>query len=130
MGGAQQEKELGPAAPLPSGAGYIKTAPNPPGTGRWRPTSGLPGTRAVQQGETVTLEIVGVNGDEHPPNDPRPRGILHGQVRPDHPGPPHGQQAGPVPDNSPGTSPTCRAPWWSCPSSARRKEAPSTILKY
>ncbi len=27
------------------------------------------------------------------------------------------------------SAPACRAPWWSCPSSACRKEAPSTILK-
>ena len=28
-GGAQQEKEPYPKAPLPSGAGYVKTPPNP-----------------------------------------------------------------------------------------------------
>lgn len=74
-GGAEREKEPSPAAPLPSGAGYIKTRRTPPGAGRWRPTSGLPG-------------------------------------------PLHGQQAGPVPDNAhQAPAPTCRALWWSCPSS-------------
>lgn len=69
-GGAQKEKETYPEAPLPSGAGYIKTPPNP--SGRWEVSAyqWSPGTVVVQQGETVTLEIVGVNGDEHPSTIP------------------------------------------------------------
>ena len=69
-GGTQQEKEPYPEAPLPSGAGYIKTPPNP--AGRWEVSAyqWSPGTIVVQQGETVTLEIVGVNGDVHPSTIP------------------------------------------------------------
>lgn len=65
-GGTQQEKEPYPEGPLPPGAGYVKTPPNP--AGRWEVSAyqWSPGTIVVQQGETVTLEIVGVNGDVHP----------------------------------------------------------------
>ena len=69
-GGTQQEKEPYPEAPLPSGAGYIKTPPNP--AGRWEVSAyqWSPGTIVVRQGETVTLEIVGINGDVHPSTIP------------------------------------------------------------
>ncbi len=69
-GGTQKEKEPYPEAPLPPGAGYIKTPPNP--AGRWEVSAyqWSPGTIVVQQGETVTLEIVGVNGDVHPSTIP------------------------------------------------------------
>jgi len=69
-GGAQQEKEPYPEVPLPSGEGYIKIPPNP--AGRWEVSAyqWSPGTIVVQQGETVTLEIVGVNGDVHPSKIP------------------------------------------------------------
>ena len=69
-GGAQQEKEPYPDSPLPSGAGYIRTPPNP--AGRWEVSAyqWSPGTIVVQQGETVTLEILGVNGDVHPSTIP------------------------------------------------------------
>ncbi len=69
-GGTQQEKEPYPDAPLPSGAGYIKTPPNP--AGRWEVSAyqWSPGTVVVRQGETVTLEIVGINGDVHPSTIP------------------------------------------------------------
>ncbi len=69
-GGTQQEKEPYPEAPLPAGAGYIKTPPNP--AGRWEVSAyqWSPGTVIVQQGETVTLEIVGINGDVHPSTIP------------------------------------------------------------
>lgn len=65
-GGTQQEKEPYPEAPLPSGPGYIKTPPN--AAGRWEVSAyqWSPGTIVVQQGETVTLEILGINGDVHP----------------------------------------------------------------
>jgi len=64
-GGAQQDKEPYPETPLPAGPGYRKTPPDP--TGRWEVVTyqWTPGTIVVQQGETVTLEIVGVNGDMH-----------------------------------------------------------------
>ncbi len=69
-GGTQQEKEPYPEGPLPPGAGYVKTPPNP--AGRWEVSAyqWSPGTIVVQQGETVTLEIVGVNGDVHPSTIP------------------------------------------------------------
>lgn len=69
-GGTQREKEPYPEAPLPPGAGYVKTPPNP--AGRWEVSAyqWSPGTIVVQQGETVTLEIVGINGDVHPSTIP------------------------------------------------------------
>ena len=69
-GGTQQEKEPYPEAPLPAGAGYIKTPPN--AAGRWEVSAyqWSPGTIVVEQGETVTLEIVGINGDVHPSTIP------------------------------------------------------------
>ncbi len=69
-GGAQQEKEPYPKVPLPEGEGYVKTPPNT--AGRWEVSAyqWSPATVVVQQGETVTLEIVGVNGDMHPSTIP------------------------------------------------------------
>ena len=69
-GGTPKEKEPYPETPLPSGAGYIKTPPNP--AGRWEVSTyqWSPGTIVVQQGETVTLQIVGINGDVHPSTIP------------------------------------------------------------
>jgi hypothetical protein len=64
-GGAQQDKEPYPEEPLPPGSGYIKTPPNP--SGRWEVSAyqWSPGTLVVKEGEAVTLEVVGINGDEH-----------------------------------------------------------------
>ena len=69
-GGTQKEKEPYPEASLPSGPGYIKTPPN--AAGRWEVSTyqWSPGTIVVRQGETVTLEIVGINGDVHPSKIP------------------------------------------------------------
>jgi hypothetical protein len=69
-GGTQQDKEPYPLTPLPAGGGYVKTPPN--ASGRWEVSvyQWSPGTIVVQQGETVTLEIVGVNGDVHPSTIP------------------------------------------------------------
>jgi heme/copper-type cytochrome/quinol oxidase subunit 2 len=69
-GGTQQDKEPYPEAPLPPGAGYEKTPPNR--AGRWEVSAyrWSPGTIVVQQGETITLEIVGINGDVHPATIP------------------------------------------------------------
>src|SRR5713226_10603308 len=64
-GGAQQNTEPFPEAPLPAGAGYRKTPPD--ATGRWEVVTyqWSPGTIVVREGEMVTLEIVGINGDMH-----------------------------------------------------------------
>ena len=69
-GGTQQEKEPYPAADLPPGGGYIKTPPN--ASGRWEVSTyqWSPATIVVKEGEAVTLEIVGVNGDVHPSKIP------------------------------------------------------------
>ncbi len=69
-GGAQQDKEPFPAAPLPAGEGYRKTPPD--ANGRWEVVTyqWSPGTIVVREGETVTLEIIGVNGDIHPSTIP------------------------------------------------------------
>src|SRR6266852_6270322 len=64
-GGAQRDKEPFPQAPLPAGEGYRKTPPD--ANGRWEVVTyqWSPGTIVVREGETVTLEIVGINGDVH-----------------------------------------------------------------
>jgi len=69
-GGAQQDKEPFPATPLPAGEGYRKTPPD--ANGRWEVVTyqWSRGTIVVREGETVTLEIVGVNGDVHPSTIP------------------------------------------------------------
>lgn len=69
-GGAQQDKEPYPGGALPPGGGYVKTPPN--ASGRWEISAyqWSPGTIVVRQGEPVTLEIVGVNGDIHPSTIP------------------------------------------------------------
>lgn len=69
-GGTQKEKEPYPEASLPAGPGYVKTPPS--AAGRWEVSTyqWSPGTIVVQQGETVTLEIVGINGDVHPSTIP------------------------------------------------------------
>src|SRR5882724_1866019 len=69
-GGAQQDKEPFPATPLPAGEGYRKTPPD--ANGRWEVVTyqWSPGTIVVREGETVTLEIVGINGDVHPSTIP------------------------------------------------------------
>lgn len=65
-GGAQVEQEPFPATPLPSGGGYNLKKPDP--KGRWEVSTYRwdPGTIVVNQGDKVTLEILGINGDEHP----------------------------------------------------------------
>jgi len=64
-GGAQQDKEPFPQTALPTGEGYRKTPPD--ANGRWEVVTyqWSPGTIVVREGETVTLEIVGINGDVH-----------------------------------------------------------------
>ena len=69
-GGAQQDKEPFPQTPLPAGEGYRTTPPD--ANGRWEVVTyqWSPGTIVVREGETVTLEIVGINGDVHPSTIP------------------------------------------------------------
>lgn len=65
-GSTTADKEPFPKAQLPSGAGYILKDPDK--EGRWEVSTYryLPGTVVVNQGDEVTLEIVGINGKEHP----------------------------------------------------------------
>lgn len=65
-GSTTVEKEPFPSAALPEGGGYALDEPDANGmwvveTYRW-----APGTIVVNQGDVVTLEIVGINGKEHP----------------------------------------------------------------
>lgn len=65
-GGQTVDKEPFPSAALPEGGGYILKEPN--ADGRWEVETYRwdPGTIVVNQGDIVTLEIVGINGAEHP----------------------------------------------------------------
>jgi plastocyanin len=65
-GGATVDKEPFPAATLPEGEGYELTAPN--AEGRWEVSTYRfdPNQIIVNQGDEVTLEVLGVNGAEHP----------------------------------------------------------------
>jgi heme/copper-type cytochrome/quinol oxidase subunit 2 len=65
-GGAHVDHEPFPEKPLPSGGGYSLKKPDD--KGRWEVSTYRwdPGTIVVNQGDRVTLEIVGINGDEHP----------------------------------------------------------------
>lgn len=65
-GGTTVDKEPFPQAALPAGDGYVLKKPDASGrwevsTYRWEPSQII-----VQQGDEVTLEIIGINGDEHP----------------------------------------------------------------
>jgi hypothetical protein len=65
-GGVAASIEPFPASPLPSGPGYVLRPPD--ATGRWE-VSGYywqPGFIVVGEGDEVTLEILGINGAEHP----------------------------------------------------------------
>ena len=59
-------KEPFPAAELPAGGGYALKTPDE--SGKWvvETYRFLPGTLVVNEGDTVTLEIAGINGKEHP----------------------------------------------------------------
>ena len=65
-GGTTVDKEPFPSAALPEGGGYILKEPN--ADGRWEVETYRwdPGTIVVNQGDIVTLEIVGINGAAHP----------------------------------------------------------------
>jgi plastocyanin len=65
-GGAAVNQEPFPTAALPAGKGYALKQPDASGrwevsTYRWEPSQIV-----VNQGDEVTLEILGVNGAEHP----------------------------------------------------------------
>jgi hypothetical protein len=66
-GGTTVDKEPFPGEPLPEGQGYVLKAPDPK-TGRWEVSTYRwePSQIVVYQGDTVVLEILGVNGDVHP----------------------------------------------------------------
>jgi hypothetical protein len=65
-GGANVADEPFPATALPDGGGYGLKPPND--EGRWEVETYRfePSTVVVNQGDIVTLEIVGINGKEHP----------------------------------------------------------------
>ena len=65
-GATTVDKEPFPTTELPPGAGYVKKAPD--ATGRWEVSvyQWSPATVVVQQGDRVTLEIIGINGATHP----------------------------------------------------------------
>jgi hypothetical protein len=65
-GGTAVDKEPFPQQALPSGGGYLLKKPD--ASGRWEVSTyrWLPSQVIVHQGDEVTLEIIGINGDEHP----------------------------------------------------------------
>ncbi|MCM2329072.1 MAG: cupredoxin domain-containing protein [Lysobacter sp.] len=65
-GGTHVDQEPFPDKPLPPGGGYALKKPDE--KGRWEVSTYRwdPGTIVVNQGDRVTLEIVGINGDQHP----------------------------------------------------------------
>lgn len=65
-GGANVAHEPFPSASLPGGGGYHLRAPD--ANGRWEVSTYRwdPGTIVVNEGDSVTLEIIGINGDDHP----------------------------------------------------------------
>lgn len=64
-GGTTSDKESFPTIALPPGGGYVLKAPD--NTGRWEVSTyqWQPSLIMANQGEQVTLEIVGINGAEH-----------------------------------------------------------------
>lgn len=65
-GAANVEKEPFPTAALPNGGGYVLKAPDQ--AGRWEVSTyvWMPSQIVVTEGDTVSLEFVGINGAEHP----------------------------------------------------------------
>lgn len=65
-GGTSVESEPFPTEALPPGPGYKIVEPND--EGRWEVSTyrWMPGTIVVTEGDEVTLEIIGINGAEHP----------------------------------------------------------------
>ncbi len=65
-GSATVDKEPFPSEALPAGDGYKLTKPDTTGTWVVETYRWDPGTIVVNQGDEVTLEIIGINGKEHP----------------------------------------------------------------
>ena len=65
-GSTTVRKEPFPTTELPPGPGYILEAPDAKGKWRVKTYRWLPSTIVVNQGDEVTLEILGVNGAQHP----------------------------------------------------------------
>lgn len=65
-GGTPVSAEPFPTAPLPSGPGYVRREPD--ASGRWEISAYRwdPSQIIVNEGDEVTLEIVGINGATHP----------------------------------------------------------------
>ncbi|MBI3969939.1 MAG: cupredoxin domain-containing protein [Chloroflexi bacterium] len=65
-GGTTADKKPFPKTALPPGGGYILKPPDE--TGRWEVSTYRwdPNQVIVNQGDSVTLEIIGINGAEHP----------------------------------------------------------------
>lgn len=66
-GGTTADKEPFPATPLPSGGGYVMSAPDEK-TRRWEVSAYVwqPAQIIVNEGDDVTLDFVGINGATHP----------------------------------------------------------------
>jgi hypothetical protein len=64
-GGQQVDVEPMPPA-VPPGGGYVLKEPND--EGRWEVSTyrWAPGTIVVNEGDIVTLEVIGINGKDHP----------------------------------------------------------------
>ncbi len=65
-GSTTVDKEPFPAAPLPSGGGYVLEEPDPSGTWVVETYRWMPSDITVVEGDEVTFEILGVNGASHP----------------------------------------------------------------
>lgn len=65
-GGVHVDHEPFPTSPIMEGGGYLLKKPDD--KGRWEVSTYRwdPGTIVVNQGDHVTLEIIGINGNEHP----------------------------------------------------------------
>ena len=65
-GGTLVTSEPFPSAPLSAGAGYVLRQPD--ATGRWEVSAYYwhPGFMVATEGDDITLEILGINGAEHP----------------------------------------------------------------
>ncbi len=65
-GGTNVAREAFPGQSLPPGGGYVLKEPDE--TGRWEVSTyvWMPAQIVVNEGDEITLEIVGINGAEHP----------------------------------------------------------------
>ena len=65
-GSASIEKELFPTESLPAGGGYVLKEPDDEGTWVVEAYVWKDSQIVVNEGDTVNLEIVGINGERHP----------------------------------------------------------------